>query len=378
MVVPVSQEYEAVRTTAREFAENELRPIYREYNEKGTFPTDVIDRMAEVGLRGIMVPPEYGGVGMDMLSHAIVIEEISAVWPSAGIKMDEGLFRYLRMFGTDEQKQRWLPKLCSGEYIDAIALSEPDYGSDFAGIETTAEPTEDGGYVLNGNKMWVTNAGEADVMAVTAKTDPDARHDGISLFLVEPQNADGCTVEPAIDMMGFDASNSHEVVLDDCYVPEENLIGEENRGFYHTMEMLEENRVAVAARGLGVAVGAYRASKSYIEEREQFGQQIGEFQSIQHKIADMAVQIENSKHLVYNAARLCIEDEPFDTEASMAKLYASEAAHDVASEAVQIHGGYGYTKDFPVQMLFRDAKGIEIYEGTSEIQKNIIAKNVTE
>jgi alkylation response protein AidB-like acyl-CoA dehydrogenase len=377
MTVPVSQEYEAVRKTARQYAENELEPIYREYNEKGEFPYELIEDMAEVGLRGIMVPVEYGGVGMDMLSHAIVMEEISAVWPSAGIKMDEGLMRYLRLFGTEEQKERYLPKLCSGEYVDAIALSEPDYGSDFAGIETTAERDGDE-YVLNGSKMWVTNAGKSDLMVVTAKTDPSERHRGISLFLIETQRTDGCTVEPGIDMMGFDASESHEVVLDDCRVPEENLLGEENKGFYHTMKMLEENRIAVAARGLGIAVGAYDASKKYITEREQFGRKIGEFQAIQHKIADMAVQIENSKHLVYNAARLCDDGEPFDTEASMAKLYASEAAHDVASEAVQIHGGYGYTREFPVQMFFRDAKGIEIYEGTSEIQRNVISKNVME
>ncbi|MFO7927568.1 MAG: acyl-CoA dehydrogenase family protein [Halobacteriota archaeon] len=377
MTVPVSQEYEAVRKTARGYAENELKPIYHEYNAKGEFPYDLLEDMAEVGLRGIMVPIEYGGVGMDMLSHAVVMEEISAVWPSAGIKMDEGLMRYLRMFGTEEQKERYLPQLCSGEYIDAIALSEPDYGSDFAGIETTAEKDGDE-YVLNGSKTWVTNAGKSDLMVVTAKTDSSERHRGISLFLIETQHTDGCTVEPGIDMMGFDASESHEVVLDDCRVPEENLLGEENEGFYHTMKMLEENRVSVAARGLGIAVGAYNASKQYVTEREQFGQKIGEFQAIQHKIADMAVQIENSKHLVYNAARLCEEGERFDTEASMAKLYASEAAHDVASEAVQIHGGYGYTKEFPVEMFFRDAKGLEIYEGTSEIQKNVIAKNVME
>jgi len=375
MVVSVDAEYDAVRRTAKEFAENELEPIYREYNERGEFPYDILPEMADVGLRGIMVPVEYGGVGMDMLHHAIAMEEVSAVWPSAGIKMDEGLMRYLRMHGTDEQKERWLPGLCSGEYVDAIALSEPDHGSDFAGIETSAEQVEDG-YVLNGSKTWVTNAGHADVVAVTAKTDPAETHRGISIFLVEPKNMDGCTVEPGIDMMGFDASNSHEVLLDDCFVPDENLLGEENRGFYHTMEMLGENRVSVAARALGVAEGAYRHAKKYVGERDQFGQKIEEFQAIQHKIADMAVSVENSRHLVYNAAQRCVDGESFDTEASMAKLYASQAAHDVASEAVQVHGGYGYTKEFPVQMLFRDAKGIEIYEGTSEIQKNIIANDV--
>ena len=207
MAIPVSQTHEAVRQTAREFATAELEPIYREWNEKGEFPYHVVDEMAAAGLRGIMAPEEYGGAGMGMLSHSIAMEEISRVWPSAGIKMDEGLFRFLRMFGTDEQKERYLPGLCAGELVDAIALSEPDHGSDFAGITTTAEVI-DGGYVLNGNKMWVTNAGKADLMAVTAKTDPTERHRGISLFLVEPKTMDGCTVEPGIDMMGFERARS--------------------------------------------------------------------------------------------------------------------------------------------------------------------------
>jgi alkylation response protein AidB-like acyl-CoA dehydrogenase len=376
MTVPLSGEYRAVRQTARDFAENELAPMVDEWEERGEFPKEALEGLAEYDMRGAQVDPEYGGGGMDMLSHAIVMEEVSKVWPSAGMKLDEGLLRFVRLFGTDEQKQRWLPKLCSAELIDAIALSEPGNGSDLAGISATADRVEDG-YVLNGNKMWVTGAGAADLVAVAVKTDPGERHDGMSIFIV-PTDAEGFDVQEPEDLMGYRASNTHEVVLNDVFVPEENLIGEENRGFYHTMEMLEENRIAVAARGLGVAAGAYEAAKRYIGEREQFGQQIGEFQSIQHKIADMAVQIENSKHLVYNAAKQCDPGEPCETEASMAKLYTSESAREVANEAVQVHGGYGYTRDFPVEMFYRDAKGLEIYEGTSEIQRNIIFDRVVD
>jgi len=377
MSVPNSQTQEAVRRTAREFATEEFEPIYRKWNGRGTFPYEKLEDMAEAGLRGIMVPEEYGGVGMGLLNQAIAIEEVSKVWPSAGIKMDEGLLRYLRKFGSSEQKDRYLPDLCAGELVDAIALSEPDGGSDFAGIKTTAERT-DGGYVLNGTKTWVTNGAAADIIGIAAKTDQGESHRGISLFLVAPETMDGCEVGPPIEMMGFDASKCTEIRLENCFVPEENLLGEENEGFYHTMEMLAENRVAVAARALGIAAGALDQATSYATDRTQFDQPIAEFQAIRHKVADMAVQVENARNLVYNAAELCDEGERFETKASMAKLYAAEAAHDVASEAIQIHGANGYTKDYPVQMYFRDAKGIEIYEGTSEIQRNIIAKDYLE
>jgi alkylation response protein AidB-like acyl-CoA dehydrogenase len=374
MAVPLDQVNRAVRKTARDFAKNELEPIRDEWQRKGEFPHEVYRQMAKYDLRGIMAPEEYGGPGIGMLGHAVAVEEVSKVWPSAGIKMDEGLLRYLRLFGTDEQKAEYIPPICSGELIDAIALSEPDYGSDFAGIQTTAERV-DGGYVLNGSKTWITNAGVADMMAVNAKTRPGERHDGISIFLVDP-TSDGVEVSAPIEFIGYDASNSHEVVLNDCFVPEENLLGEENRGFYHTMEMLSENRVSVAARALGIADGAFEEARRYATEREAFGQPIAEFQAIRHQLADMAVKVENSRHLVYNAGRRCDEGEPFDYEASLAKLYAAESAHEVASQAVNVHGGYGYTKEFPVQMFYRDAKGIEIYEGTSEIQRNIIAKDI--
>jgi len=374
MTVSLSGEYRAVQQTARDFARNELAPMVDEWEERGEFPKEALKGLAEYDMRGAQVPVEYGGGGMDMLSHAIVMEEVSAVWPSAGMKLDEGLLRFIRLFGTEEQKERWLPKLCSAEWLDAIALSEPGNGSDLAGITSTAEKVEDG-YVLSGNKMWVTGAGAADLVAVAVKTDPGERHHGMSIFVV-PTDSEGFEVQEPEDLMGYDASNTHEVLLKDVFVPEENLIGEENEGFFHTMEMLGENRIAVAARGLGVAAGAYEAAKKYVGERDQFGQKIKEFQAIQHKIADMAVKVENSRHLVYNAAKRCDEGEEFETEASMAKLYTSESAREVANDAVQVHGGYGYSSDFPVEMFYRDAKGLEIYEGTSEIQRNIIAGQV--
>jgi len=374
MVVSLESEYRAVRRTARDIAQNELAPIVDDWEERGEFPKEVLEMFGEYDMRGAQADPEYGGGGMDMLSHAIVMEEVSKVWPSAGIKLDEGLLRYLRLFGTEQQKERWLPKLCTAELVDAISLSEPGIGSDLAGISSTAEQVDDG-YVLNGNKMWVTGAGAADLVGVAVKTDPDERHHGISVFVV-PTDTDGFEVQGPEDLMGYHASNTHAVDLDDVYVPEDHLIGEENRGFSHTMEMLGENRIAVAARGLGIAAGAYEQAMQYAGERQQFDQPIKEFQVIRHKIADMAVEVKNSRHLVYEAARLCDDGEPFETEASMAKLYTSESAREVANEGVQIHGGYGYTKDFPVEMLYRDAKGLEIYEGTSEIQRNIIANRV--
>ncbi|WP_255171145.1 acyl-CoA dehydrogenase family protein [Natrononativus amylolyticus] len=374
MAIDLSGEYEAVRQTARDVAQNELQPLVDEWEQRGEFPKEAIRTLAEYDLRGAQVPIEYDGGGMDMLSHAIVMEEVSKIWPSAGMKLDEGLLRFIRLFGTEEQKEKWLPGLSSGELLDAIALSEPDHGSDLAGITSTAERVENG-YVLNGNKMWVTGGGAADLIAVAVKTNPGERHRGISIFLV-PTDSDGVDVQEPEDLMGYHASNTHEVLLNDVFVSEENLLGKENKGFYHTMEMLGENRIAVAARGLGVAAGAYEESISYASNRSQFDQPIKQFQAIRHKIANMAIKVENCRHLVYNAAKRCDSGEEFETEAAMAKLYTSESAQEVASQAVQVHGGYGYTRDFPVEMHYRDAKGLEIYEGTSEIQRNIISDRI--
>lgn len=374
MDASLGAEHQAVRETARDFAENELRPIVLEWEEKQEFPDHVLESFSDLDMRGFRVDPQYGGNGMDMLAHVIVVEEISKVWPSAGFKLSEPLTRAIRSIGSEEQKREYLPQLTSGRSVDAIALSEPDHGSDFAGIQTTAERVE-GGYLLNGTKMWCTNAGDADYIGVAAKTDPEESRDGISVFIVDA-NTSGVKVEPPLDLFVHRASNSHEVVLNDCFVPEENLLGEENRGFYHMMDGLNDSRIQAAARGLGIAAGAYQEALAYAKDREAFGQPIADFQAIKHKIADMRVRIEAARHLVYDAARKCDDDKPYTLESSMAKVFASEAAREVATEAVQIHGGYGVSNEFLVSVFYRDAKVVEIYDGTNEIQRTIIANEV--
>ena len=372
----LDDEHRAVRKTAREFVDNEVRPIVDEYERKGEFPRDLIERWAAEGMRGITVDTEYGGVGMDLLAHAIVMEEMSKVWPSAGVKMDEGLIRFLKLFGTEDQKRQYLPALCAGEAVDAIALTEPDHGSDLASMETRAERDGDG-YRITGNKMWISAAGMADLMAVAAKTDPGEGAHGISVFLVEA-DADGLTVEDPPELMGHHASHSHEVRFDDVYVPAANLIGEENRGFQHTMGVLNLARITVAARGLGIDAGAREEALEYAQQREQFGQPISDFQVIRHKLADMTIKVETARNLVYNAARLSDAGHDTTLEGSMAKIHAAEVGREVANESVQIHGGYGYAREFTVERLYRDAKAIEIYDGSSEIQRNIVAKQILE
>lgn len=374
METEVRQEYQDFRERVSQYAERELQPLVDEWERRGELPERVLSALADRDIRAVHVSEEYGGGDMDILSHVIAMEEISKVWPSAGMALGEGLLYYIKLFGTERQKNRFLPKLCSGEFRDAVALSEPDHGSDLTSIQSTAEETADG-YVLNGTKKWVTGAGTADLVGVLAKTDPDAGRRGISVFLV-PASTDGLHVEDATELMGTHASNTHRVELDDVYVPKDALLGEKNEGFYYSMEVLNRSRLAVAGRGVGIASGAYEASKAYAQDREQFGQQISEFQAIRHKIADMAVRVENSRNLTYKAARKCATGTDFKLESAMAKLFAAESAREVSNEAVQIHGGNGYSREYPVEMFYRDAKGLEIYEGTSEIQRNLIAQNV--
>jgi alkylation response protein AidB-like acyl-CoA dehydrogenase len=370
----MDEEHRAVRQTAREFAESELRPIVLEWESEREFPDRILESFSELAMRGFRVDPEYGGNGMDMLAHVVVVEEISKVWPSAGFKLSEPLIRAINAFGNERQKREFLPQLTSGDAVDAIALSEPDHGTDFAGIRTTAERVQDG-YLLNGTKMWCTNAGDAEYIGVAAKTDPEERRDGISIFVVDA-DADGVEVEPPLDLFVHRASNSHEVVFDDCFVPEERLLGEENRGFYHMMDGLNDSRIQAAARGLGIAAGAYQEALAYAQERETFGKRIADFQAIKHKLADMKIKVEAARHLVYEAARKCDAGEEYTVESSMAKVFASEAAREVATEAVQIHGGYGVSNEFLVSVLYRDAKVIEIYDGTNEIQRTIIGNEI--
>lgn len=374
MSFALDAEHRAVRETARDFAETELRPIVLEWEEKREFPDHVLRSFSDLDMRGFRVDPEYGGNGMDMLAHVIVVEELSKVWPSAGFKLSEPLVRAIRSFGSEAQKRKYLPRLTSDASVDAIALSEPDHGTDFAGIETTAERVGEG-YLLNGTKMWCTNAGDADYIGVAAKTDPDERRDGISIFVVDA-DTDGVRVEPPLDLFVHRASNTHEIVLNDCFVPEEDLLGEKNRGFYHMMEGLNDSRIQAAARGLGIAAGAYQEGLTYAQEREAFGHPVADFQAIKHKLADMKIDVEAARHLVYEAARKCDNDQSYTLESSIAKVFASETAREVATEAVQIHGGYGVSNEFLVSVFYRDAKVIEIYDGTNEIQRTIIANEV--
>lgn len=375
MPVSLDATHRAVRRTAREFAENELEPIALEYEKAGEFPEEILEEIVEMDMRGFRVPEAYGGNGMDKLAHVIVVEEFSKVWPSAGFELNEPVIRNLRLAADDDQKDRYLRDLCEG-MIGAAAFSEPDHGSDLAAIETTAEREGDG-YVLEGTKTWCTSAGLADLIMVCAKTDPGAGHRGISMFLVETDR-EGIEVEPPIDFMMHRASNSHTVRLEDCFVPAANLLGEENRGFYQAMEYLAESRIQAAARALGIAAGAYEAALAYAQEREAFDQPVSEFQSIRHKLAEMDTTVEAARHLVYRSAERCDAGESFGTAAARAKLFASRIAREVASEAVQIHGAYGLTNDFAVSMFYRDAKATEIYDGTSEIQRNIIADEILE
>lgn len=370
MPVSLSDEHRAVRRTARRFAENELEPIALEWERRGEFPESVLEEIVDLNMRGFRVSEAYGGNEMDKLSHVLVVEEFSKVWPSAGFELNEPVIRNVRLAANEDQKECYLPDLCNG-MIGAAAFSEPDHGSDFGAIETTAERENDG-YVLNGTKTWCTSAGLADVIMVCAKTDPDADHRGISMFLIDT-DTDGIEVEPRIDFMVHRASSSHTIRLSDCYVPAEDLLGEKNRGFYQAMEYLAESRIQAAARALGIAAGAYAEALSYAQEREAFDRAISEFQSIQHKLADMETKVEAARHLVYRSAELCDAGEDFGTAAAKAKLFASRVAREVANEAVQIHGANGLTNDYAVSMFYRDAKATEIYDGTSEIQRNIVA-----
>lgn len=369
----VNKEHAAVRRTAREFAENELEPIALEWERRGEFPEFVFEQLVEQDMRGFRVPVELGGNDMDKLAHVLVVEEFSKVWPSAGFELNEPVIRHIRLTGSAEQRERYLPELCAGA-LGATAYSEPDHGSDLAAIETTADRTDEG-YVLNGTKMWSTGAGDAEYFVVSAKTDPGAGHRGISMFVVE-REFDGIHVEPALDLMVHHACRSHEVRFEDCVVPADNLLGEENRGFYQAMEYLAESRLQAAVRALGIAAGAFDDAVAYAQDREAFGQPIGEFQAIRHKLAEMAMKIQAARHLVYHAAWLCDREESFSHEAALAKLFASRTAREVSNQAVQIHGAYGVANDFPVSMFYRDAKATEIYDGTNEIQKNIIASTI--
>jgi alkylation response protein AidB-like acyl-CoA dehydrogenase len=370
----LTEQQRAVRDSAREFAENEIVPVAREAEETETWPEDVWEMAVEAGFVGVRIPEEYGGAGMGMVESALVAEEFSRAdaGVSAAIATDFGT-SMVETHGTETQREWILEGVATGEVITAMANTEPSHGSDAASIETTAERDGDE-YVIDGVKTFTTHGTIADVVLTMCRTGEEG-HGGISAFLVETDR-EGFSVESEIEKMGWNASETAQLRYDGVRVPEDNLVGEENRGFYQLMEFFSHERVGVAASSLGIAQGCLEEAIAYAKEREQFDRPIRKFQAIQHKLADMGLQVESARRLTYDAAARLDAGENPRKIASMAKLHASEAAEEVASEAVQIHGGNGYTRSYPVERQYRHAKIYQIGEGTSEIQRNIIAQEL--
>jgi len=376
---PFSKEHEMLRSAARDFAQNEIAPIAAEFDESGEFPYKTIKKMGEMGLMGIEIPEEYGGAGMDTLSYVLALEEICKVDAAHGVIMSVNNSLYcfgINKFGTDAQKEKFLRPVASGSSIGAYSLTEPMSGSD-AGTMRSRAVLDGDAYVLNGRKSWVTSGPVADFMVVFMMTDPDKKQKGITAFLVDAKKP-GFIRGKKEPKLGIRASATSEIVFEDYHCPVEDRLGQEGEGFKIAMAVLDAGRIGIATQALGISEAAYDAAANYANEREAFGQKIGEFQGISFKIADMKTRIEASRLLIYQAAlakeNSKITGQRYSLEASMAKLFASETAMFVSHAAVQIHGGMGYSKELPVERYFRDAKITEIYEGTSEIQRLVIAR----
>lgn len=373
----LSEEHRAVQEAARDFAQTELLPGIVERDNEARFPAEQVKRMGELGFLGMMVSPDYGGSGLDTVSYVLAMEEISKVDASCSVIMsvNNSLVCYgLEAYGTEEQKQQYLTRLATGEQLGAFCLSEPEAGSDATSQATTAEDKGEY-YLLNGTKNWITNGNSSDVCLVIAQTDREKKHRGINCLIVE-KGTPGFVVGKKEDKMGIRASDTHSLLFSDVSVPKENRIGEDGFGFRFAMATLNGGRIGIAAQALGIAAGAYELALKYSQERKAFGKQIFDHQAIQFKLAEMATKIEAARLLVYKAARLKDEHKDFVQAAAMAKLFASDVAMWATTEAVQIHGGYGYVKEFHVERLMRDAKITQIYEGTSEIQKLVIAREL--
>ncbi len=373
----LTEEHLAVQAAARDFAQNELLSTAIERDTHSKFPTEQVKKMGELGFMGMMVSPEYGGGGMDTISYVLAIEEISKVDASASVVMsvNNSLVCWgLEHYGTEEQKQKYLKPLASGQIIGAFCLSEPEAGSDATSQHTTAEDKGDH-YLLNGTKNWITNGGTSSVCLVMAQTHPELKHKGINCLIVEKER-EGFVVGKKEDKMGIRSSDTHSLMFTDVKVPKENRIGDDGFGFKFAMNTLNGGRIGIAAQALGIAAGSYELALKYSKERKAFGKSISEHQAIQFKLAEMATKIEAARLLVYKAARQKDEGKDYVESAAMAKLFASDVAMWATTEAVQIHGGYGYVKEFHVERLMRDAKITQIYEGTSEIQKLVIAREI--
>jgi len=370
-------EQEMVRKQVREFAEKEIGPIASKFDASGEFPKDTVAKMAGLGLLGMLVPPDLEGGGLDAATYAIAVEEIARVDGSHGLIMaahNSLCTGNILVAGTKEQKGRYVPDLATGRRIGAWGLTEPASGSDAASMTTEARP-EGKGWLLNGTKNFCTNAPVAGTFVIMAVTDRAKGNRGISAFIVERGNP-GLRIGKVEDKLGMRGSATSQVILEDCRVPKENLLGELNQGFNNALKALDGGRISIAALGVGIAEGAYQQALQYAKARKQFGKSIGEFQAVQFMLADMALRTDAARMLTYRAAWLKDHEQPYKKEAAMAKLYASEAATWVTTKAVQVHGGYGYIKDYPVERMFRDAKLCEIGEGTSEIQRLVIAREL--
>jgi alkylation response protein AidB-like acyl-CoA dehydrogenase len=373
----LNEEQLAVQTAAREFANQELLPGVIERDNHQKFPTEQIKKMGELGFMGMMVHPAYNGGGMDSISYVLAMEEISKIDASASVCMsvNNSLVCWgIETFGSEEQKEKYLKKLSTGEKIGAFCLSEPEAGSDATSQRTTAEDKGDY-YLVNGTKNWITNGSSACVYIVIAQTHPEKKHKGINALIVE-KGMDGFVVGRKEDKMGIRGSDTHSLMFTDVKVPKANRIGNDGFGFTFAMTTLNGGRIGIAAQALGIAAGAYELALKYAKERKAFGKQLTEHQAIQFKLAEMATKIDAARLLVFQAAYLKDQKKDFVKAAAMAKLFASQIAQEVTTEAVQIHGGYGYVKEFHVERLMRDAKITQIYEGTTEIQKMVISREL--
>jgi alkylation response protein AidB-like acyl-CoA dehydrogenase len=391
------ESHHAIRDMVREFARKEIAPVARELDDRSEFPWENFKKMGELGLFGVPWPEELGGAGMDYLSYVLVIHELAKVDASHAITVSAHTTlgtSPLVTFGTEAQKERFVPLLASGQVLGGFGLTEPAAGSDASRAQTVAQRV-DGGYVINGSKIFITHAGVGEIFAVAAVTDRDRGAQGISSFIVAKPTTDletarrlgvghaedlpftpGVRAGKKEDKMGWRASDTRELIFEDAFVPDDQLLGQPGHGYSNFLQTLDSGRVGIAALSLGIAEGAFQEAMRYANEREQFGRKINQFQAIQFMLADMATGIEAARHLVYHAAWLKQNGEPYKREASVAKLFASELAMRVTTQAVQIHGGYGYTKEYPVERMMRDAKICEIGEGTSEIQRLIIARSL--
>ena len=370
----LTKEQELVRQMVRDFAVNEVKPIAAEIDVTERFPMENVKKMGELGMMGIPFPTEFGGAGGDVLSYILAVEELSKVCATTGVILSAHTSLCASLInenGTPEQKEKYLRDLCTGNKIGAFGLTEPGAGTDAAGQQTTAVLDGDN-YILNGSKIFITNGGVADTFIVFAMTDKSKGTKGISAFIVE-KGFLGFSIGKKEDKLGIRASSTTELIFENCVVPKENLIGREGKGFGIAMKTLDGGRIGIAAQALGIAEGAYEEAVKYMKERKQFGRPLSAFQGLQWMIAEMSTKIEAARFLVYKAAWLKENKQPYSIDAARAKLYAAEVAMDVTTKAVQLFGGYGYTKEYPVERMMRDAKITEIYEGTSEVQKMVIS-----